>query len=297
MSSRQSEDVQGFSYGFIGVLGFSLTLPATRLAVADIDPIFVGLGRAVIASILAAILLLATCQPLPSRRFFPQLAIVVLGVVVGFPVLSAIAMQSAPASHGAVVTGLLPLATAICGVWRAGERPSFQFWVWAIAGSILVVLFALLSGSQSLHIADLALLGAVIAAGLGYAEGAVLARTLGTWQVICWALVFSAPLLLLFMLASRISFPTHISNLAWLGFLYVSVISMFLAFFAWYRGLALGGIARVGQVQLLQPFLTIAASVAFLGEHLTLATIGFACGVGLCVALGKSAPVVAKAKC
>ncbi len=281
----------GYIWGMLGVLGFSLTLPATRVAVLDIDPLVVGLGRALIAAILAAILLSLTRQPLPPRSSIPQLFIVILGVVVGFPLLSAIALQTAPASHGAVVTGLLPLATAICGVWRAGERPSVKFWLSAMSGSMLVILFSLLSGSKSLYISDLFLLGAVFAAGLGYAEGAILARTLGSWQVICWALVYSAPLLAIFFIFHGFPLPHYVSNSAYLGFFYVSFVSMFLAFFAWYLGLSIGGIARVGQVQLLQPFLTILASAALLGEKLRVETIFFALCVGLCVLIGKNASV------
>ena len=183
------KELAGFVYGFLGVLVFSLTLPATRMAVSGFDPVFVGLGRAVMAGGLSLILLIVTRQPIPPLRFLPNFCIVVAGVVVGFPLLSAIAMRDAPASYGAVITGLLPLSTALCGVWRAGERPSLPFWIFASLGSALVVGFALLSGNGSIRLADLALVGAVGAAGLGYAEGTVLARTVGSWQVICWALI------------------------------------------------------------------------------------------------------------
>jgi drug/metabolite transporter (DMT)-like permease len=282
----------GYLWGGLGVLGFSLTLPATRAAVLDIDPLVVGLGRALVAAVLAAILLFLKRQPLPPRRSIPQLFIVILGVIVGFPLLSAMAMQTAPASHGAVVTGVLPLATAICGAWRAGERPSMKFWLSAISGSMLVIFFSVISGSNSLYIADLLLLGAVFGAGLGYAEGAILARTLGSWQVICWALVYSAPFLAIFFIFHGVPLSPHVSSSAYLGFLYVSFISMFLAFFAWYLGLSMGGIARVGQVQLLQPFLTIFASAVLLGENLRSETIFFALGVGVCVLIGKNAPIL-----
>jgi drug/metabolite transporter (DMT)-like permease len=281
------QEFTGFGYGFLGVLIFSLTLPATRIAVSGFDPIFVGLGRAIVAAGLALILLLATRQPLPPLRFLPRFYIVVVGVVIGFPLLSAIAMRDASASHGAVITGLLPLSTALCGVWRADERPSLAFWLFASLGSALVIGFALLSGGGSLQLADLALLGAVAAAGLGYAEGAVLSRTFGAWQVICWALVLSIPMLLPIAWPHIPSNIASVSLVAMLGFLYVSVFSMFLGFFAWYRGLALGGVARIGQIQLLQPFLTLVASALFLGEHLSLTTLSFAAGVIICVACGK----------
>jgi drug/metabolite transporter (DMT)-like permease len=284
---QSQEELTGFSYGFLGVLIFSLTLPATRIAVSGFDPVFVGLGRAIVAAGLSLILLATTHQAIPPLRSLPSFCIVVAGVVIGFPLLSAIAMRDAPASYGAVITGLLPLSTALCGVWRAGERPSLSFWIFAALGSTLVIAFALLSGSGSIRLADVALLGAVATAGLGYAEGAVLSRTFGSWQVICWSLVLSTPLLLPIVWQYAPSNFSSVSSAALIGFLYVSIFSMFLGFFAWYRGLSLGGVARVGQVQLFQPFLTIMASAIFLGERLTITTLIFAIGVIVCVALGK----------
>ncbi len=290
--SATIRDRNSLFYGLLGIIIFSATLPATRLAVAHLSPTFVGLGRAVVAACLALVLLIATRQPLPPRRTWPQFGLVVGGVIIGFPLLSAIAMRDAPASQGAVITGLLPLATALCGVWRAGERPSRSFWIWAAIGSGLVLGFALLSGSGSLRPADLALLGAVAAAGLGYAEGGVLARQFGAWQVICWSLVMAVPLLGPIAWLARPMDLSLVPLNAWLGFGYVSVFSMFLGFFAWYHGLALGGIARIGQLQLLQPFLTILASAVILGEPLTSVTLGFAMAVVSCVALGRRATIV-----
>jgi drug/metabolite transporter (DMT)-like permease len=285
---QSQADLKSFGYGFLGILIFSLTLPATRIAVAGgLDPVFVGLGRAIVAAGLSLILLVITRQTIPPLRFLPNLAIVTGGVVIGFPLLSAIAMKDAAASHGAVITGLLPLSTALCGAWRAGERPSREFWLFACLGSILVIIFAMVTGGGSIRWADIALLGAVGSAALGYAEGAVLSRKFGSWQVICWALILSVPVLLPIVLQHL---PTNFSVVptnAILAFLYVSIFSMFLGFFAWYRGLALGGIARVGQIQLIQPFMTIFASVMLVGEHLTIETIGFAAAVIACVIMGK----------
>ncbi len=293
MNPSAKQDFWGFVYGFLGVLIFSLTLPATRMAITGgFDPVFVGLGRAVGAGGLSMVLLMATGQSLPSWKLFPRFAVVIAGVIIGFPLLSALAMHDAPASHGAVITGLLPLSTALFGACRAGERPSLAFWFLALLGSGLVVAFALMSGAGSIRFADWALLGAVAAAGLGYAEGAVLSRTCGSWQVICWALVFSLPILLPIVLYHAPSPGTTISFSGLLGFLYVSLFSMFLGFFAWYEGLALGGIARVGQLQLLQPFLTMLASTVLLGEHLTIITVGFAMAVIVCVALGKQTQII-----
>ncbi|MFN5398201.1 MAG: DMT family transporter [Pseudanabaena sp.] len=290
MTSPQNEEVSmGLVYGFLGVVIFSVTLPATRIALTAFDPVFVGLGRAVIASGLSLILLIATKQSIPSWRFLPSFAMVVIGAVIGFPLLSTLAMRDASASYGAVIIGLLPLATALFGVLRAGERPSLIFWICAIAGSSLVVAFALISGTGSMSFADLALLGAVVAASLSYTEGTILARTFGSWQVVCWALVLSFPMILPIVLQHLPSSFTTISSNAWLSFLYISCFSMFLGFFAWYRGLFLGGIARIGQLQLFQPFLTILASAILLGEPMTFTTLGFAFGVLVCVALGRSA--------
>ncbi len=290
---QSQSDLTSFGYGFLGVLIFSLTLPATRIALTGFDPVFVGLGRAIVAAGLSLILLVITRQTIPAAKFFPQFGIVVAGVVIGFPLLSAIAMRDAPASHGAVITGLLPLSTALCGVWMAGERPSLGFWVFAGLGSGLVIGFALLTGGGSIRLADLALLGAVAAAGLGYAEGAVLSRTFGSWQVICWSLILATPVLLPIVWQHLPSNFSSVSPTAVLAFLYVSIFSMFLGFFAWYRGLALGGIARIGQIQLIQPFLTILASVVLLGEHLTIETVGFAAAVIVCVVLGKRTQIKA----
>ncbi len=290
-TSLERNEVAGFWYGLLGVLGFSLTLPATRLAVVELDPTFVGLGRAIVAALLAAMVLRATRQKLPGREHVRPLITVACGVVVGFPLLSAWALRQVPASHGAVMLGLLPLATAIAGVFRAGERPSRSFWLASVAGSALVVGFALVSGDGSLHSADLALLGAIVAAALGYAEGGRLARVLGSWQVICWALLIAAPVLLLPVVWSAAAHGLRASWTAWACFGYVSVVSMLLGFFAWYRGLALGGIARVGQVQLLQPFCTLAASALFLGERITPTMIVVALLVALIVAVGRKATI------
>lgn len=279
----------GLLWGFVGVASFSLTLPATRVAVATLDPVFVGLGRAVIAALLAAIVLVASRSTWPGRALLPRLAIVAAGVVVGFPLFSAWALRHVPAAHGAVVIGLLPLATAMAGAWIAHERPSRMFWLCATLGSSVVVGFALWQGGGAPHPADLLLVLAVVSAAIGYAEGGRLSRTMPGWQVICWALVLAAPIVAIptaFAIDSRLlSAPIS----AWIGFAYVSVVSMFLGFFAWYHGLALGGIATVGQVQLVQPFLTIFASAWLLGERVDVATYVAAALVIGSIAAGRRA--------
>lgn len=278
---------KGLLFGFVGVASFSLTLPATRVAVAAMDPVFVGLGRAVVAAVLAAIVLAVARVPWPGRALLPRLALVAAGVVVGFPLFSAWAMRYVPAAHGAVVIGLLPLATALAGAWIAHERPSRVFWLCALFGSAVVVGFALWQGGGAPHPADALLVLAVASAAVGYAEGGRLARTLPGWQVICWALVLAAPVvaILTALVADARLLAAPVS--AWAGFAYVSVVSMFLGFFAWYRGLALGGIATVGQVQLVQPFLTIFASAWLLGEQVDVATYVAAALVIGSIAIGR----------
>jgi drug/metabolite transporter (DMT)-like permease len=276
----------GIAWGLVGVTAFAVTLPATRIAVAALDPVFVGLGRAIVAAALAALALAATRSPWPARALWPRLAIVAFGVVIGFPLLSAWAMRHVPASHGAVVVGLLPLATAAAGAWLAHERPSRRFWLCAAAGSAVVVAFALWRGGGSLHVADLLLIGAIAAAAIGYAEGARLTRLLGGWQVISWALLLAAPFLVV---------PTWLAAdglgaapmSAWLGFAYVSIVSMYLGFFAWYRALAQGGIAAVGQIQLLQPFLTFLFAALLLGETLDASMFVAAALVIATIAVGR----------
>lgn len=267
--ARTSLETQGFLFGLLGVLIFSFTLPATRVAVSDLNPIFVGLGRAIVAACLALPLLLITRQKRPTLAQFKRLAIVALGVVVGFPLLSAFAMRHTDSSHGAIVNGLLPLATAVVSTILAGERPSRRFWVAAFIGSATVVAFVLLSSDGQIHIGDFAMLGAVAIGSIGYVEGGKMSKEIGSWQTICWALVISAPVLIFPVAGVVMSDGLQASAQAWAGFLYVSIFSMFLGFFAWYRGLAIGGIARVGQVQLLQAFFTVIWSALLLGEKVT----------------------------
>ncbi|NEQ23913.1 MAG: DMT family transporter [Microcoleus sp. SIO2G3] len=274
------------TYGFLGVLSFSLTLPATRVAVVEFDPTFVGLGRAIVAAGLAAIALRITHQPLQTRSQWRDLAIVAFGVILGFPLLSAWAMRQLPANHGAVVIGLIPLATAIAATIRGNERPSLRFWLATAIGSATIVGFTLASGGGHFQLPDLALVGAVVAAAIGYAEGGKLARSIGGWQVICWALVLAAPVLLVPTVLAAQSGLTA-SPQAWLGFAYVSIVSQFLGFFAWYHGMAIAGVARVSQLQLLQPFLTIIFSALLLHEQITAPTIAAACIVIACVAIGR----------
>lgn len=281
------EKTSGWINGFIGVLIFSGSLPATRLAVLEFDPVFLTVLRAAIAGVLAVILLGLFRQPRPARNQWLSLLIVALGVVLGFPLLTALALQQVTSAHSIVFVGLLPLATAIFGVLRGGERPRPVFWLFSILGSALVVGFALSQGLTASPIGDLLMLAAILACGLGYAEGAKLSRSLGGWQVICWALVLSLPLMAITSVwLAPASFAT-ISASAWLSLGYVSLFSMLIGFVFWYRGLAQGGIAAVGQLQLLQPFFGLALAATLLHEQVSLGMLAVTLGVILCVAGAK----------
>jgi len=265
--------------GFIGVLGFSFSLPATRLAVEELDATFVGLGRAVVAAALGALLLVVLRQPRPGRAHLGRLALVAVGVVVGFPLFTALALRELSSAHGAVIVGVLPAATAVMAVLRAGERPSRAFWLASGAGLAAVLVFAATQGAGGVGLADVYVLCAVALCALGYAEGGALARELGGWQTICWALVLSMPFVAPFAVAAAVTGDLSGGTDAWLGFAYVSLVSMFLGFFAWYAGLARGGVAKIGQVQLAQPLLTLGWSAALLGEEVGAATIAAALAV------------------
>ena len=291
-ATRVDAERRGLWLGFIGVAMFSLTLPATRIAVRHLDPIFVGLGRSLLAAALAAIFLLAWRERRPTIGQFKQLAVVAAGVIFGFPALTSWAMRHVPSAHGAIVVGLMPLATAIIGAWINHERPSRGFWMAAWVGSALVVAFAVFHGGGALQLADLALFVAVLLGALGYALGARVTRELGGPRTICWALVISVPFLVLPVTwgAARSDFAAA-SAVEWAGFLYVAVFSQLIGFFAWYRGLDIGGIARVSQVQLTQVFLTMLFSGLLLGEAITPLMLVFAVAVVATVAIGRRMPV------
>lgn len=282
---------KGYLYGAVGMLGFSLTLPATRAAVMDIDPLLVGLGRALVAAVLASIVLLFNPRAFPTRKQWLPLAVVALGVVVGFPVLTSVAMQHVNASHGAVVLGLLPIVTACFGSVVSQERPSLAFWAAALFGTAIVVGFLLFQAHGTVEIYDLMLLGGVMAAAIGYAVGAKLAREMRSWQVISWALVLAAPFLVMPVIVQLSATGFNPGQASFLRFLYVSCVSMLLAFIAWYAGLALVGTAKIGLLQLFQPFLTIIASALLLGEQVSTSIVMVALLVAITVFAGKRARV------
>ena len=292
-----SVEARGLWLGLLGVAIFALTLPMTRLAVGSpeapqMSGLFIAMGRAVVAGLLSAALLLARRAPWPERADWAPLALTAAGVVFGFPLLTSIAMRHVEAVHASVIVGLLPLATAAVGALLHRQRPSAGFWLCAAAGTVLVVAFAVLrsgAGGVALHPADLLLMAAMLCAAVGYGYGARLSQRMRADAVICWALVISLPLT---VPLSAVSWPqAPLPAAAWGAFAYVSVFSMWLGFFAWYRGLALGGTVRVSQVQLVQPFLGMLAAVPLLGERLDAVSVGFGVAVLATVALGRRMPV------
>ena len=299
MSSSSADHRRGLWLGLLGVAIFALTLPMTRLAVGTPDApqmsgIFIALGRAVVAGALSAVFLVVTRAPRPSVSQWRQLALVAAGVVFGFPLCTSIAMRHVEAVHASVIVGVLPLATAAVGACLHRQRPSLGFWICAATGTALVVVFAIIkSGATGLIIspADALLLLAMACAAVGYGYGAKLSHTMRAEHVICWALVLSLPLT---VPLAALEWPqAAIKPVAWWAFAYVAVFSMWLGFFAWYRGLALGGTVRVSQVQLVQPFLSMLFAVPLLGETLDALTVGFGLAVIAVVFVGKKMPVTA----
>lgn len=280
---------RGLLWGFAGILTFAGSLPTARLATLHLDPYFVSLGRALVAGALSALLLAALRPRRPAGREWRWLALVVGGVVIGFPVLSTLALHEMPAAHGSVILGTAPLLTAVVASLVAGERHGPAFWAASAVGCALVVGFAMWRAGPGFHLglgpADALMLMAVVVVAFGYVGGGQAAKTLGSWQTICWALVLSLPLLPLPVWWARPVGPVPAAS--WAAFAYQSLVSMFLGFFAWYRGLALGGIARVGQVQLVQPFLSLAVSALLLGEAVPPVLWIVAAAVVGCVAVAR----------
>lgn len=278
------QGMAGLGSGMLGVVIFSGSLPATRVAVGGFDPVFLTSARAVIAALLAGALVLGLRGSRPAQRDLGPLAVVALGVVVGFPLLTALALQQITSARSIVFLGLLPLATALFGRLRGGERPRPAFWLFSLAGSLSVAVFAGAPGDAATRTGDLLMLAAVLVCGLGYAEGATLARRLGGWQVISWALVLALPVMAVVLAANWPAGFARTTPAAWAGLGYVSVFSMLLGFVFWYRGLARGGIARVGQLQLLQPFLGLMLAGLVLGETVAPSMLAVTGLVVLCVA-------------
>ncbi|MDH5182734.1 MAG: DMT family transporter [Gammaproteobacteria bacterium] len=282
-----SVEHQGLIYGLLGVIGFSLTPPGTRMAVEYLDPGFVGLGRAVVAGLLASIILFVMKIPLPEKKYYKKFFIVSMCVGLIYPLLLGWSMQYITASHTGVVLGILPLATAVVGALRSGERPSAEFWLLSIFAALSVVAFSIINGGGVLQVEDLMLLVAVIIGAIGYTEGALLAKDLGGWQVICWAMVFALPVLIIPFVMIALPMELHVPSSAWYGFFYVAISSQLVSFFAWYKGLAMGGITRVSQLMFLMPFMTIIESQWLLNDIVGLHTYFFAALVIVIVLLSR----------
>ena len=273
----------------LGILAFSFSLPFTRIAVPELGGTFVGLGRALVATVLAIIVLLARGERLPERRHWLPLLVTALGVVVGFPIFTSVALQHVPAIHGVVIVGLLPAVTAAFGVLRTGEKTTPLFWLAVLVGVAGIVVFAVVEGAGAPQLEDLYLVLAVILGAMGYTEGGRLSRQLEGWRVISWALVFSSPFLLVPVLLNLPAHPEGVSPAAWLSFAYVSAFSMYLGFFAWYRGMALAGIAASSQLQLVQPILSIAWAALILHEAIHWQTVFAAAIVLVSITLSRKA--------
>lgn len=274
----------GWINGLLGVLIFAGSLPATRVAISGFDPMFLTSARATIAAVLALCLLIIFRERRPQRGDIVSLIIAAIGVVVGFPLLTALALEQVTSTaHSIVFIGLLPLFTALFGVLRAGERPKLTFWIFAGLGSALVAGFAVIQGFQASLLGNGYMVAAILICGLAYAEGAQLSRRLGGWQVISWALVLALPIMALMSFLTWPETLTGIGVAAWVGLAYVSLFSMLIGFVFWYRGLALGGIAAVGQLQLLQPFFGLMLAAGILHETIELSMVVTSIGVVLCV--------------
>ncbi|ENW20006.1 DMT family transporter [Acinetobacter haemolyticus] len=278
----------GWVDGLVGVMIFAGSLPATRVAVLEFSPTFLTAARAAIAGLFAVLLLVFLQQKLPKRVDWLPLFYVAIGVVVGFPLFTALALQYVSAAHSIVFIGLLPLATAIFGVVRGGEKPSPKFWLFAILGAALVFGYMLVQTKSWLfHYGDFYMVLAILLCGFGYAEGGRLSKHLGGWQVICWALLLTLPVMLWI---SWLYMPNSFADISWsakLGLIYVSIFSMLIGFFFWYKGLALGGIATVGQLQLLQPLFGLAIAAVLLHEHVSITMFAVTVAVIACVACAK----------
>jgi drug/metabolite transporter (DMT)-like permease len=295
MSLKLSQETLGLWLGLLGVLIFAVTLPMTRMAIGPADapqlsPWFVTFGRAVLAGLLSIGVLLATRSPWPNASQRRPLFFAMLGNALGFPLLLGFALRTVTASHAAVIIALLPLATATVAAWVLHQRARLGFWICAVIGALLVATFSLLRAQQmghgfSLAFADILLVGAVLAAAMGYIFGAQVTPALGAERVICWICVMALPITLP---GAWMTWPEQaVATSAWWGLLYVGVFSMWAGFFAWYRGLVLGGALKVSQIQLLQPFISIMAAALILGETIDQVTLGFALGVVATVFIGK----------
>jgi drug/metabolite transporter (DMT)-like permease len=283
-----NKETKGMLIGFIGILIFSLTLPVSKIAVLSFSPYFIAFGRAALAGMVALAYLIYKKEALPSKVDFGKFIVISLGVVFGFPIFTTVAMTQGSSSHGAVILGMMPLATTVIGVIRFKERPSLGFWLVSLLGAALVVIYALLKNAGSFTYIDGLLVLGGICACIGYVEGGELSRKMNPRAVISWALVISLPLNIVLSYLTFNSEYFEAGTIPWISFIYLSLFPMFIGFFFWYEGLAIGGIARVSQVQLIQPFCTLFAASILLGDSITVLNLVFAVLVVSTVILGKS---------
>ncbi len=294
MSTKKQEKL-GLLLGFVAVTCFALTLPMTRLAVSQLDPILVGMGRALVAAIVAAVILWWQRAPWPTKKQFFSLAVVGVSISIAFPVLVAYAMQFLPSSHGAIVIGLLPMGTAYCISLMNHEQPSQGFWWASVLGAATVISYAFFKSGGGLQLADVLLLITVVLGSMGYAHGAVLAKKMGGLRVMCWALVYASPVLAIGTIPKLIHFdPSKISLSIWVAFIYLSLVSQLFGMALWYKALSLGSVSRVSQIQLLQPFLTLIFAALFLAEHIDMFTWLAAILVVLFIQIARKAQVELK---
>ena len=282
-----NKETKGMLIGFIGILIFSLTLPISKIAVLSFDPYFIAFGRATLAGLVALAYLLYKKERIPSKSDFMKFAVISLGVVFGFPIFTTVAMTEGSSSHGAVILGMMPLASTVIGVIRFKERPSLGFWLVSLLGAALVVAYALLKNAGSFTYIDGLLVLGGICACVGYVEGGELSRKMNPRSVISWALVISLPINIVMSYFTFEMQYLHAGSMAWIILIYLSLFPMFIGFFFWYEGLAIGGIARVSQVQLIQPFCTLVVASILLGDALTIMNLVFASLVISTVILGK----------
>ena len=282
-----TQESKGLLLGILAVISFSFTLPFTRYVTGYIDPWFLGFGRTVMAAPFAMLALWLGGAAIPTKRQFILLGISAFGITLGFPVSISVAMSLTEASRGGVVIGALPLATAIVAAILAKERMPKMFWVMSVIGAIVMFCFSLLSQTKEAQLSDIWLLVAIATAAFGYASGGKLSKEVPGWQVICWTLVVGSP----FLLGPTLYFlPSNLETVpapAWLSLTYLVLISQLFGFFLWNKGMALGGIARVSQTQLLQPFFTLFIAALFFGEALEITTVFFAALIVTIVASGK----------
>jgi drug/metabolite transporter (DMT)-like permease len=292
--AKVKDETRGMIYGVIGVILFGITLPITRYISPSFDPFFIGFARAFIASFVAVFILITLKAKRPSRNQFKSLLAVTFGVVLGFPVMASFAMSYVPASHGGVVVGLLPIMTAIFGTIISKDKPSIWFWVTSLFGSALIIAFTLSKGGGHFQTGDLSLFLAIFCAAIGYSVGGTLSKEMGGKYVICWGMIFSFPLVIYPVITLFPAHPESVPTAHWLGLIYLSLVSQLFAFFFWYKALALGGIARISQLQLTQPIITLFISAIFIGELIGLETIIFAILIIGVVAINKKMPIMTR---